>query len=36
MTGELVRIASLWFGVLVGAFALLRMEWIIERAKEEG
>ena len=28
----LVRVATLWFGVVLGAFALLRMEQVIEDA----
>ena len=29
----LVRLATLWFGVVLGAFALLRMERVIDDAR---
>lgn len=31
----LIRVATLWFGVLLGAFALLRIEGVIQSAKAE-
>ena len=30
----LVRVATLWFGVLIGAFALLRIETVLQEAKQ--